>query len=200
MKTQKLKPADTAPLPPLQLPAGPYVKRDGQTPVITDAGSKAIEMMAAEAFTQGKIAATLGVSAHTFKTMMRKQDDDPPSPARAAWESGRAAFESEIARLLLASARRGNTIAQLFTGKVQFSWRDQGPATIVEGPRINFLMPGGYTEEQYLAKLGISAPIDARPAQMRGLTPYESMGLLPPTPTTSPTPQGETQHADQSEA
>jgi DNA-binding CsgD family transcriptional regulator len=154
----------------IELPAAPYLQRDGQTPALTNAGLAVVEAMAKEGCTQGKIASALGVSAKTFKTLLGKTDEDPPSPARAAWEAGRAALESELVQLALSAARKGGMVQQLFLLKSQFGHRDQGPATIVDaGARINFVMPGSMSEAEYYAKLNIKGPIDARDPKRRSI-------------------------------
>ncbi len=182
--------APLQPLPSLQLPDGPYVTRAGATPVLTDSGRTVIETMAAEGCTQNKIASTLGVSARTFKTLLGKTDDDPPSPARTAWESGRSTLESDLVRLALAGARKGDMIRQMFLLKSQFGHRDQGPTTVVDASaRIQFVLPGSMSESDYYKSLGISGPIDTRPEHLRGLSPYEALGLCKPSQTQTNKPE-----------
>src|SRR5947207_1602716 len=100
----------------LVLPEPPYL--DGDT--VTAAGLVAIEMLAANAAPQQKIASVLGVSLAMFKRdLLGKASDNPMTPTRAAYERGRGDLEAEVAGLLLKAARNGNTIAAIFFSKAQ---------------------------------------------------------------------------------
>lgn len=165
-KTKKT--TDAQALPDVELSNGPFVERhDGAAPTLTANGLAAIEMLAAEGFVQNAIASRIGLSAKQFKTILGAADVDPMTEARAAWESGRSKLESELVRLALASARRGGMIQQLFLLKSQFGHRDQGPATVIEGPRINFTLPASFSESAYLRELNMAGPVDTRDPQRR---------------------------------
>lgn len=181
---KRIKPTDTdapaQPLPEIAIPLAPYVTRDGQTPVLTEAGVEAIALLAAEGVTQNAIASRIGVSAKTFKTLLGKADADPASPARTAYESGRSHLESELIRLVIAAARKGDMVRQLFALKSLYQYRDQGPSVLIDnGPRISLTLPGSLSEEEYYARLGITGPIDTRSVETRSA--YQAALEPPPS-------------------
>lgn len=200
---KRIKPTTEVPitLPEIELPAGPFVTRDGQTPVLTEAGLAAITLLASESVTQVAIASRIGITFKVFKGLLGRADDDPPSPARAAWELGLGRLESELGRLLLSSARRGNTIAQIFFSKAKLGWRESSPVQIDASQKHITFLPASMTEEEYFRSLNISGPLDTRPPEIRGATPWTTTGLLPPTPHFTNTPTEPTKgvsDADQS--
>jgi hypothetical protein len=165
---------------PLAVPAGPLVTYDanGIAMGCTAAGLELVRKASAEGFAQVSIAASLGVSLKVFERLLGRADAEPMSDVRAAWELGQGDLRSELVRLCLAGARRGGMGQSLFLLKSLFQFRDQGPAITVENSnRINFLLPGPMSEQEYFAKLGIKEAVDTRPESVRGLSPAAQMGL-----------------------
>jgi hypothetical protein len=210
------KPSPSKPLPDVELPPGPHLERhEGATPTLTANGLAAIELLAAEGFVQNAIASRIGLSAKQFKTLLGAADANAMTEARAAWEGGRARLESEFVRLVVANARKGNMISQLFGLKAFFAYKE-GASTVVEGPKINFYsLPAPASDVDYMKQLGMAGPVDARDPQRRQIVlgsegPDAPFGryidgeLVPdfggigrgalPVPTTPPTNEGESQH------
>ena len=153
-------------LPPLREPTGVLIER-GSPPrgevTITNDGLGYVEYLASEFCTQGFAASKLGVSLATFRKLYGKDVDDPPSPLRAAWESGRAAFETEVQRYHLLAMRKGSAIQPMFISKTEFGKREAGAAIEIQnGPRIDIVLPGSMSEAEYYKRLGIAGPIDTR--------------------------------------
>jgi hypothetical protein len=188
IKNIKKEVAGFEPPPPLEVPAGPLVIFDdkGVATGCTQAGLELVRAASAEGFSQISIASKLGIGLKTFERLLGKADSEPMSEVRAAWELGFGDLKSELVRLCLAGARRGGLVQSLFLLKSLFQFRDQGPAIAIDnGPRIQFTLPAPMSEEDYLKKLGIEAPIDVRPIELRGKSPVEIMGIPQlPAPTT----------------
>jgi len=188
MKRPTIDKTELGALPPLNDPVGPLIERDATTGAIsvTTEGLKYIEYLASEFCTRGYIASRLGFSLATWEKLAGKTTDDPPTPLRAAYEAGRAALETETQRYHLLAMRKGNVITPMFISKTEWGKKENAGVTVDVAPKINFVLPGPMSEEDYLKKLGIDGLIDSRKPELRGKSPTEIMGLPQlPAPTST---------------
>jgi hypothetical protein len=121
------------------LPEGPFIGRvpveHGQPRVdVLDAGLRLIELLAADGAPQTRIASALGIGHGTFKNFLKAEAGD--NPVRLAWEAGRGTLEAEIASLLLAKGRGGDTIALIYFSKAQLGWSEQPSISNTVGIQI----------------------------------------------------------------
>ena len=86
----------------------------GGTVVLDQRGLALIEERAKEGAPNTRIAAALGISRYCFADLLRRQPDAQESLAR-----GRSANEEELVEILMAKARKGDTVACLFLLKAR---------------------------------------------------------------------------------
>lgn len=124
-------------------------------------GVKMIEELAARGCTITTIAATLRMTADTFRNVRKRQPE-----VDEAFRRGRARLEDALASNLVSLALVDrNVVANIFALKAMCGWRDQGSA---EGDRVNVNivnLPAAMTMAEYLRMLDASEPkvIDATP-------------------------------------
>lgn len=112
------------------------VKRPDITPIpwnkktLTDEGRARIAEALMEGQPRNRIAKALGT---TVKTLKRLIDDDPL--LLDAIDIRKDVEEAELRDILLAHARKGDTVAAIFLAKAQFGWRDRDEGRVkVEMP------------------------------------------------------------------
>lgn len=118
-----------------------------------------MESLAASGHALADIARHLGISKSSLSEM-RKRDEQ----VAAALERGRARLETELTGLLLAKARKGDTVSLLFALKCLCGWRETGPADT--GPKVNVQinLPAAMSEADY-TKLIDALPVNDAPKE-----------------------------------
>jgi hypothetical protein len=152
------------------LPPPPYIHRAPPphgSVTVTPNGCGAVKLWATRGKTFEAIAGELGIAQSTARKLMGAADDEPPTDARLAYESGKAAHKSSLIEKLTEKALAGSEIASFFLLKACHNLRDQGPQTVIDNAaRIQFVLPGSMTQAEYYKKLGIDGPIDTRDTKL----------------------------------
>ena len=119
----------------------------GTVPAVANTGRDAllaqIEALAADHRGKRSIAATLGLSRRAFDALLAEDEE-----VLLALERGDARAEQEIADKLVALARAGGVVANLFLAKARFGWVE-GQARDPERPRVTINLPDALTPGAY---------------------------------------------------
>lgn len=108
-------------------------------------GLQIIERLAAEGHADASIARAIGLGRDAFRRHRRARPDVDEALAR-----GRARMEDELTHVLLAKARKGDTVAAIFLLKGRCGWRDQGaPPEAGEKVNVTINLPGAMSEAEY---------------------------------------------------
>lgn len=123
----------------------------------------AVTYWAANMKTQRWMASRLGKSARAMEDAFAKDKGD--NPLRLAFEEGRAEAEQEKIDTWNELDPRDpkQVVGAIFFMKAQFNWRDRPDNATSDAPKIQFVLPGPMSEEEYYKKLGITGPVDTRP-------------------------------------
>ncbi len=126
---------------------------------VTSKGVARVELLAAIGLSNTSIAAACGVTPGTLKRAAERQPEVALAIAR-----GRQILEQELAELLLAKARNGETVAQIYLSKARCGWRDQGPQDGDGLATVNIQvinLPRSLTPAEFAASLDV--PSEERP-------------------------------------
>jgi hypothetical protein len=179
-KPQKPKPAadETPPVPPVAVVRRVTSKRPAKNSAVLKAAQKptwwkeklildSVRKWASEKKTQRTIAAWLEKTLRGFEFQLAADKGD--NPLRLAYEDGCAECEQEqIDRGMELDPRNPKeVVGWIYFTKAQFGWRDKPENAPADGPKIQFILPGSLSEAEYFKKLGITGPIDTRPAHER---------------------------------
>jgi hypothetical protein len=111
---------------------------------ITPEGLKVLTEMVAAGNDQRTIAKKLGLGSHRTLQCIAERDAE----VEEALDIGKALLADELTHLLLANARKGNVIAQIYLTKARLGWREGDKPD--ERPNIVINLPDSQTPEAYL--------------------------------------------------
>ncbi len=112
--------------------------------VVTDAGLKTIEDMAAEGNSDASICKVLGVGHNQLKHL--KEDER----VATAYYTGKGRLADELHDILMGMARDGNVAAAIYLSKARLGWRDQGPATNTgNATQVNIHIPPAMSDMDF---------------------------------------------------
>jgi hypothetical protein len=111
---------------------------------ITPEGLKVLAAMAAGGQDPRSMAKKLGLGSHATLLAIAKRD----SEVAETLDVGKAQLADELTHLLLANARKGNVVAQIYLTKARLGWREGD--TPDARPNIIINLPDAATPEAYM--------------------------------------------------
>ena len=136
-------------------PEGP-----GLVTTLRPAAYPVIRKMAGSGRTLTAIAAALGLTRRSFKTI---RDKDPK--AEKALEVGVADLDAEVTDIILAQARKGSIVAAIFYAKARLGWVEGSAAPMgvnIDKAQINITIPPAMSQadaEALIAKSGVTTKL-----------------------------------------
>jgi hypothetical protein len=127
----------------------------GKPSGLTASGLQLVERLAKDGSTQNHIAGKLSLPQHVLKRLLGRAEEE--SPARLAWERGRALHEQEVVRMMLEHGKK-NVVGLIFYAKAKLGWKENEPPPAVQN-NIMLTLPKALSKEQYYASLGIPGPV-----------------------------------------
>ncbi len=122
----------------------------GGTVVLDQAGLALVEEHAKEGAPNTRIAAALGISRYCFADLLRRQPD-----AQEALAKGRSANEQELVEILMAKARKGDTVACLFLLKARHGYREGEARESDSRPNVIINLPDSISPQEYLKNIKV---------------------------------------------
>jgi hypothetical protein len=187
----KLKKAiATEPTPPLVLPLEPWIIIDGRNITATETGCEAIRLLAGAHKFQETIAAIFHITSRQFKTLLG--DGLIATPARLAWESGKAFAKQRLVDIMIERAEKGDMNSGMYITRAVYGLHDKSNAAVTVENKIGFqflppdmssdemqrnmvaaaaegilLLPQPMSDEAYMKSIGQTEVFDSRPLDKR---------------------------------